>query len=200
MADDTTEVPKSPRRRTLIEYTAGTMVVGGIAAAGWPMLMQMTPSRTIKPPTRIELTSLKPGQSRIINVKGSPSLLRHRTPEEIAESRRVDTTKLTDPLARNENLPDGALANDDNRSFGSRGQFIFMSMLCTHLGCVLTDYREETVGTSPWPSQFYCQCHSARFDVAGRVIYGPAPTNLPIPRFKLVDDAELVLGSEVGTV
>ena len=43
-----------------------------------------------------------------------------------------------------------------------------MSMVCTHLGCIV---KESTTG-------FACPCHGSKFDDTGRVTGGPAPKGL----------------------
>jgi cytochrome b6-f complex iron-sulfur subunit len=44
------------------------------------------------------------------------------------------------------------------------------SAVCTHLGCVVKWKRARR--------QFFCPCHGGRFDLAGRVLGGPAPRPL----------------------
>lgn len=45
-----------------------------------------------------------------------------------------------------------------------------MSMICTHLGCIV---KEKDDGDG-----FICPCHGSRFDSTGKVIGGPAPSPL----------------------
>jgi ubiquinol-cytochrome c reductase iron-sulfur subunit len=59
--------------------------------------------------------------------------------------------------------------------------------LCTHLGCIpaykATDHK------------FLCACHGGEFDVSGHESFGPPPSPLEIPPFK-IDGTKLVLGEE----
>lgn len=58
-----------------------------------------------------------------------------------------------------------------------------ISAICTHLGC--------TVGRVEWGYQ--CPCHGSRFDAAGRVLRGPAPTPLPWLKLFLGPDDRLIV-------
>jgi len=57
--------------------------------------------------------------------------------------------------------------------------------LCTHLGCIPA-YAEAD-------HKFKCACHGGEFDASGHQIFGPPPSPLEIPPFK-IDGNKLVLG------
>jgi len=58
-----------------------------------------------------------------------------------------------------------------------------MSLICTHLGCVVA----ET------PEGFHCPCHGSRFDLDGNVLGGPAPRALHwLPISRAADGSLLV--------
>ena len=59
--------------------------------------------------------------------------------------------------------------------------------LCTHLGCIPAYKKDD--------HKFLCACHGGEFDVSGRQIFGPPPSPLVIPPFK-IDGTKLVLGEE----
>jgi len=59
--------------------------------------------------------------------------------------------------------------------------------LCTHLGCIPAYKPEE--------KKFLCACHGGEFDASGKQIFGPPPSPLEIPPFK-IDGNKLVLGEE----
>ena len=46
-----------------------------------------------------------------------------------------------------------------------------VSAVCTHLGCI--------VGWNTADRSWDCRCHGARFDTRGRVLRGPARSDLP---------------------
>jgi ubiquinol-cytochrome c reductase iron-sulfur subunit len=61
--------------------------------------------------------------------------------------------------------------------------YIAFSKLCTHAGCPVALYRQQS-------HELYCPCHQSRFDVLNhaRNISGPAPR--PLPQLPLGVDAE----------
>lgn len=59
--------------------------------------------------------------------------------------------------------------------------------LCTHLGCI--------PGWDAGKEEFKCACHGGVFDIDGVNTFGPPPTPMPIPPFK-IDGTKLVLGEE----
>jgi ubiquinol-cytochrome c reductase iron-sulfur subunit len=59
--------------------------------------------------------------------------------------------------------------------------------LCTHLGCIPAYSKSE--------KKFKCACHGGEFDASGNEIFGPPPSPLVIPPFK-IDGMKLVLGEE----
>ncbi|WP_238999012.1 Rieske 2Fe-2S domain-containing protein [Azospira restricta] len=59
--------------------------------------------------------------------------------------------------------------------------------LCTHQGCV----------PARSGGHLLCSCHTAKYDLAGRVFSGgPAPRNLTIPAYRLADESRLVIGED----
>ena len=107
--------------------------------------------------------------------------------------------RLRDPESRIEQQPAYA-ANE----FRSRDPSLLVLVgLCTHLGCVPL-FRPELQAQpfdADWKGGFYCPCHNSRFDMAGRVYEGvPAPTNLLVPPYKFIDEANtrVLVGDDSG--
>jgi ubiquinol-cytochrome c reductase iron-sulfur subunit len=69
----------------------------------------------------------------------------------------------------------------------AEGDFYMGVQICTHLGCIPSYHQKEEI--------FKCACHGGEFDACGVNIFGPPPTPMVIPPFK-VDGAKLVLGEE----
>ena len=58
---------------------------------------------------------------------------------------------------------------------GPDGDIVAYSALCTHMGCVVSEYQPEHRALGP------CPCHFSTFDLAnnGMVVLGQATQNLP---------------------
>ena len=65
-----------------------------------------------------------------------------------------------------------------------QGQVKALSLICTHLGCVVEYHEDE--------QKFHCNCHGSVFDKDGKNISGPAPIPLKPYRVKLTDTEILI--------
>jgi len=66
----------------------------------------------------------------------------------------------------------------------SPGEFVALSAVCTHLGCIVQWQEEEDL--------FLCPCHAGRFAADGTVISGPPPEALETLPVTLEGDQILV--------
>lgn len=89
----------------------------------------------------------------------------------------------------------------DGKDTGLVG-FQAVSGICTHLGCAYRPFGPSD--TKPHPDgSFYpivhahCPCHGSRFDRAGEVVGGPAPTPLPFYHMELTPDGRLVVNKAI---
>lgn len=65
------------------------------------------------------------------------------------------------------------------------GQFVALSAVCTHLGCVVA-WQEQA-------GEFECPCHGGRFSAEGLVLAGPPPS--PLETFTVeIDGDQLKIG------
>ena len=174
-------------RRDFLYVASGAMGAVGVAAAAWPFIDQMNPSAAVLALSSIEvdLTTIQPGQSVTVKLRGHPLFVRRRTPVEIAAAKKVDVSDLPDPLARNANLPDNAPATDANREI--KPEWLIFSGVCTHLGCTPTAFEGDYGG-------WLCHCHGSQYDTAGRIRKGPAPQNLAIPAYAFLSDTRIKVG------
>ena len=74
---------------------------------------------------------------------------------------------------------------DDRDVVVGSDRFLVAIGLCTHLGCI-----PAYIGND---HKFKCACHGGEFDASGHQIFGPPPSPLEIPPFK-IDGTKLVLG------
>ena len=84
----------------------------------------------------VDVSSLTPGRSLVVNWNGKPVVVRNRTEKERKDSEAVNMTDLKDALARNANLPADAPATDANRTTPGKEAWMVMVQVCTHLGCI----------------------------------------------------------------
>jgi len=68
------------------------------------------------------------------------------------------------------------------------GQFVALSAVCTHLGCIVTWKPQEKI--------FFCPCHGGRFSETGEVLGGPPPKPLPRYTVEVRPDEVVVLGEK----
>ena len=67
----------------------------------------------------------------------------------------------------------------------SAGEFLALSAVCTHLGCIV-----KWVDNS---QEFLCPCHGGRFSTSGQVLGGPPPSPLETYTVSL-DGDEILIG------
>ncbi|MEH6551401.1 MAG: ubiquinol-cytochrome c reductase iron-sulfur subunit [Pseudomonadales bacterium] len=188
------------RRRFL---TAATCVVGGAGAVGVaiPFVGSWQPSAKAKAagaPVKVDISKVKPGEMIVVEWRGKPVYVVHRTEEELARLEQ-DTDRLADPGS--ERIMQPSYATNTARSI--KPKYMIMVGLCTHLGCA-PKFRPELTAPdlgADWAGGFFCPCHGSKFDLAGRVYKGvPAPANLEVPPYRFESDAVIVIGEDQGVV
>ena len=164
-------------RRDFIVLTASALGAVGAAAFVWPLVDSMNPSADVLALASIEidLSPIQVGQSIKVKWRGKPVVIRHRTPEEIAEARKVPLTELKDP------------ETDQQRVKAGHDQWLVMVDICTHLGCI-------PLGQSGDYNGWFCPCHGSQYDTSGRIRKGPAPKNLLIPEYTFENDTKIRIG------
>ncbi|WP_374476260.1 ubiquinol-cytochrome c reductase iron-sulfur subunit [Zoogloea sp.] len=191
--------PCNPGRRQLLIATAG---VGGVlaAAAAVPFVASLTPSERAMAagaPVEVDIDKLAPGEMMVVEWRGKPVWILHRTPEMLAALPKAEG-ELADPGSAVESQQP-EYAHNPHRS---RRPEIFVAVgICTHLGCSPSSAFQAgnpAIGAD-WPGGFLCPCHGSTFDFAGRVFKNkPAPTNLEVPPHIYLSDARLRIGEDNG--
>ena len=181
-----------PTRRDFIHIMAGaTAAVGGIGVVV-PLVHQMNPDASVLALStkEVDLSALEVGQAIKVMWQGKPVFIRRRTAEEIREAEETPVSALKDAKARNGNIADSSDAEDANRVV--KAEYIVVVGVCTHLGCVPlgTSQGEVRGDFGGW----FCPCHGSHYDNAGRIRKGPAPENLPVPKYQFVSDSLIRIG------
>ena len=185
----------SGRRKFL---TAATSVVGVAGAVGIavPFVGSWNPSAKAKAagaPVKADIGKLEPGQMVVVEWRGKPVYVLHRTEEQIADLPQLNGD-LKDPDSQISDQP--AYITGIDRSI--RPDILVVVGLCTHLGCA-PKFRPEVgaadLGGDEWLGGFFCPCHGSKFDLSGRVYSGvPASANLVVPPYSFEGDSVLVIG------
>ncbi|MFN2646217.1 MAG: ubiquinol-cytochrome c reductase iron-sulfur subunit [Burkholderiales bacterium] len=189
--------PKPNRtRRSLVLATSAAGAAAGVGAAV-PFVVSLWPSdraRAAGAPVEVDLTRIAPGELAVIEWRGKPVWVLHRTKEMIASLKAVEP-RLSDPQSKASEQPKYA----DNEHRSASPEFLVLVGVCTHLGCSPQEKPADAKGEmgGDWPGGFYCPCHGSKFDFAGRVFKGsPAPVNLVVPPYTVVSQTKVVIGED----
>lgn len=174
------EKPQDESKRDFLYLSTAALAVVGAGYAIWPVINSMNPAAdTLALATiDVDISAVEVGQAITVTWRGKPVFIRHRTEEEIAAAQAADMDDLPDPQT------------DEERTIVP--QWLVMVGICTHLGCVPLGQQEgdEKGDYAGW----FCPCHGSHYDTAGRIRRGPAPSNLEVPEYVFLDDANIRLG------
>jgi len=167
------------RRDFLYIATAAVAGVGGVMVA-WPLIHQMNPAANVRAlaTTEVDLSPVQPGSEIKILWQGKAVFVRNVTEAEQTELRDVAMNALKDPQTYDERVTEG------------KTNWLVMVGVCTHLGCV-PYYRVEVENDF---EGYFCPCHGSYYDLAGRILSGPAPSNLEIPPYEFTSDTSILIG------
>jgi ubiquinol-cytochrome c reductase iron-sulfur subunit len=190
------EVDQGRRKLLLATCIAGGAATGAVA---WPFLASLEPSeraRALGAPVEADLSNLEPGALLTFEWQGKPVWVLQRTKEMMATLGK-DTGELADPQSKRSDQP--KYCNNPWRSREDRKDVLVVIGICTHLGC--SPVPKFTPGDpsmgAAWEGGFLCPCHGSRFDFSARVFKNfPAPDNLPIPKYRYLSDAKLLIGDD----
>ena len=185
----------SGRRKFLTAATSAVGVAGAVGIAV-PFVGSWNPSAKAKAagaPVKADIGKLEPGQMVVVEWRGKPVYVLHRTEEQLADLPQLNGD-LKDPDSQISDQP--AYITGIDRSI--RPDILVVVGLCTHLGCA-PKFRPEVgaadLGGDEWLGGFFCPCHGSKFDLSGRVYSGvPASANLVVPPYTFEGDNVLIIG------
>ncbi len=165
----------APTRRDFLFLTTGAIGAVGVAALAWPLIDQMNPdSATLAmSSTEVDIGQIPEGQIVTVKFRGGPVFVRHRTKKEIEDAQKVPLSELRDPQT--------------DQSRVQKPQWLIVSGICTHLGCVPLGHEGKYEG-------WLCPCHGSVYDTSGRIRQGPAPLNLAVPAYEFLTDTRVKIG------
>ena len=172
-------------RRPLIKRTMG-LALGLFGLTPVVLLRDLGPL----PGKELEKTSWKagthlvtdPGDRRIKVTDLEIGAVVQTMPELAEDEERTLENTAKDPVLLIRLRPEDFNLDDERLSWTHEGIIAF-SKICSHMGCAVALYEQQT-------KHLLCPCHQSTFDVtrAAKVIFGPAAR--PLPQLPLTVDAE----------
>ena len=171
--DNSTDVKKT-NRRDFIALAANSMVGIGAACVCWPLIDSMNPTADILATSSLEvdLSDIEIGKSRTVNWRGKPVFISRLSKAEQHEAENANLNDLKDPEPFYQRVTKGY------------EEWLVLVGICTHLGCIPISDSDGWI----------CPCHGSYYDVCGRIMKGPAPTNLVVPEYKFLSDTTIKIG------
>jgi len=175
-------------RRGLLKYVTAALAGIGGTIASLPFIKSMGPSERAKnnrfSHIDVNIEKLKEGQVLSIKDTLRPILIIKRSNETLRELEKNESI-LEDPYSMESIQPEIS----KNRYRSLRPDILVVENICTHLGCAVAYSPKDSEREFFSEGGFFCPCHGAAYDHAGRVYKNmPAPTNLPIPKYEIVDE------------
>jgi ubiquinol-cytochrome c reductase iron-sulfur subunit len=172
-------------RRTLIKRSLG--LAGGLAAlTPLVMLRDLGP----QPKKQLEKTSWEKG-TRLVTDPGDrpikPSDLEVGAVAQVLPALKAGEERTLENVGKDAvlliRLNPNEFNLDSQRLSWTHDGIIAFSKICSHMGCAVALYEQQT-------KHLLCPCHQSTFDVtrAAKVIFGPAAR--PLPQLAITVDAE----------
>jgi ubiquinol-cytochrome c reductase iron-sulfur subunit len=176
MSDDK---PERPRRDFIVTAAMATTGIGATLAM-WPFVAALGPAEDVRAQRIVlNLSRLNNHTPTLVAVGHRPVLVFRRTPDELSRLRSPQEPLRGRALTGSKE-PEGS--KNWHRSL--RPEIAVLNGLCTHGDCVIN--RRPSAG-----DVLLCPCCGSKFDLAGRVLSGPAPRNLDVPPHTYIDDTTI---------
>ena len=166
--------PQKTTRRDFTLLAASSMAGIGAVCACWPLIDSMNPAADVLATSSIEvdLSDITIGQSKTVTWRGKPVFVTRLSKKEQNKAKNASINTLKDPEAFDQRVKKG------------HEEWLVVVGICTHLGCIPI---AESAG-------WICPCHGSYYDVCGRILKGPAPTNLLVPDYKFLSETKIKIG------
>ena len=177
----------SGRRDFLFLATGAAAAVGSVGIVA-PIVLSLGPNAAVRgaaQPVQVDLSSIGEGGQLMVTWRGAPYFIRKLTASNVKVLADMQVDRLIDPEPLSVRL---ARASDDGAVKST--PYTICSAICTHLGCIPAEV-DQADGRG-----WVCPCHGSVFDMAGRVLKGPAPINLPLPPYRFASETVVVLGEQ----
>ncbi len=175
------------RRDFLFLATGAAAAVGSVGIVA-PIVLSLGPNAAVRgaaQPVQVDLSSIGEGGQIMVTWRGAPYFIRKLTASNIKVLADIQVDRLIDPETLSVRL---ARPSDDGAARST--PYTICSAICTHLGCIPAEV-DQADGRG-----WVCPCHGSVFDMAGRVLKGPAPINLPLPPYRFASETVVVLGEQ----
>lgn len=171
----------------------------GLAAAAFGVVI-IFPLRSLGPQPKklLDTTDWRPG-SRLVRNNGRPVNVDTLDvggiltvfPEDIFRGGGPSDTQLQVDMTVLLRVADAPVTTKPGRETWSPHGYLAFSKMCTHAGCPVGLYEEET-------QQLMCPCHQSLFDIldGAQPVFGPAPR--PLPQLPLMADDSGFLRAQRG--
>lgn len=177
---DCADKPDDFGKRELLRAAAGAGAMIGAGGACWVLLDSLAPARDAQsaPSVTVDLSTIPAGTGQVVTWRGMPIFVRHLSAQETQAARAASAPSSITPFT--------------HRVKAGHEEWVVMIGLCTHLGCVpLGNAVNEPRGDF---GGYFCPCHGSQYDAAGRVMQGPAPSDLKLPPYVFDGHDRLTIG------
>ncbi len=177
-------------RRKILTHLTSAVIGAGAMLASIPFIasLKKPEHRTKQIYKDVDITKLEPGQMLSVTGMDRPIYILKRT-QTMLDDLLTPNNDLLDPYSNNDSSQPKAMKTT-LRSL--RPDIFVADGLCTHLGCSVAYHppgENTDFGHDDDNGLFFCPCHGAKYDLAGRVVKNvPAPKNLVIPNYRFLSD------------
>jgi ubiquinol-cytochrome c reductase iron-sulfur subunit len=171
---------ETPRRRDLLTTAALTALGLSAGIALWPFIAAMQPAEdVVARRVTFDTSKLIGVAPSLVNVGQTPVMIFRRTPQELVSLRTPDA-RLRDPTSARSQQPEWA----KSWSRSLRPDIMVCVATCARGECLV----RRAAADQP---ELACPCCASTYDLAGRILTGPAPTNLRVPAHRFISETEI---------